>query len=65
MGKKNLGSIIDIDIYCINLPQEKNDGAAILTYLDSAHLKEKSIFFGLLKNEYLQQFNPEYDNEDI
>jgi uncharacterized protein (TIGR04255 family) len=62
MGKKNLGSIIDIDTYCVDLPESESNGPTILTYLNSAHLKEKTIFFGLLKNEYLKQFNPEYDN---
>lgn len=52
------GSVIDIDVYL------EEDGNTILgqfdNILEDAHNKEKELFFGLLKNDFLEKFNPEY-----
>lgn len=53
------GSILDID-----LVTSRTD---ILTNLDEviekAHSLEKRLFFGLLKDDFLKEFNPEYDGK--
>lgn len=51
-----MGSIIDIDTYREN----EIDFLNIKSLLDEAHLEEKKLFFTLLKEEFLQQLNPEY-----
>ncbi|GAI33293.1 unnamed protein product [marine sediment metagenome] len=57
-GNKKLGSIIDIDVYL------KENGNTIIDQFDSilkdAHIKEKELFFSLLKEDFLKEFNPEY-----
>jgi len=57
-GNKKLGSIIDIDVYL------KENGNTIIDQFDSilkdAHTKEKELFFSLLKEDFLKEFNPEY-----
>jgi uncharacterized protein (TIGR04255 family) len=52
------GSLIDIDIFCgENGTPLSNDIEAIL---EKAHNTEKTVFFGLLKAEFLNNLNPEY-----
>lgn len=54
-----LGSIIDIDTYKATdledffLNKEET--------INSGHLKEKELFFSLLKHEFLTSFNPQYE----
>lgn len=57
-GKVPLGSILDIDT-SINsdIPDIFDTGAALFR---DAHQAEKSVFFGLLKPEYVATLNPEY-----
>jgi uncharacterized protein (TIGR04255 family) len=55
------GSILDIDcLQVVNL-----DGApfypAVATYADHLHLKAKELFFSLLKPEFLEALDPEYE----
>jgi uncharacterized protein (TIGR04255 family) len=56
--KDNKGSIIDIDIYL----EDDNDIKLneIYNIAQDAHIKEKELFFYLLKDEYLKEFKPEY-----
>jgi uncharacterized protein (TIGR04255 family) len=50
------GSLVDIDVFL-----EKNiDVDKLDKLVDSAHSKEKELFFSLLKPEYLASLNPEY-----
>jgi len=55
---EKLGSIIDIDVY------REEDGKSIIEQFDrileEAHNTEKEIFFSSFKEEFLQNFNPEY-----
>ena len=52
------GSVIDIDTY---LQDENNNIFSNLTeLLEMGHKEEKQLFFKLLKDEFLQKFNPEY-----
>lgn len=57
-GNQKKGSIIDIDVYL------KENGNTIIDQFDSilenAHSKEKELFFSLLKENFLKEFNPEY-----
>jgi len=57
-GKETQGSLIDIDIFC------EENGNTIYDNLDDilekAHDAEKVIFFGLLKEAFLKELNPEY-----
>jgi uncharacterized protein (TIGR04255 family) len=52
------GSIIDIDTY---FQQDQGlDPSNIETLLEDGHLEEKTLFFKLLKDAFLQRLNPEY-----
>lgn len=52
------GSTIDVDIATEN--QEDLQISKIAERLEGAHLAEKTIFFGLLRHEYLKSLSPEY-----
>jgi len=54
------GSIINIATILKKDRQIIFDNDAISEFLESAHIKEKKIFFNLLKDEYLKKLNPEY-----
>lgn len=51
-------SVVDIDVILENL-HEKNI-SVVCEHLESAHNKEKQIFFKFLKPDYLATLNPEY-----
>ncbi|MGI0011225.1 MAG: TIGR04255 family protein [Nitrosopumilaceae archaeon] len=52
------GSLIDVDAY---IQDEKEiDFSNIESLLEEGHLEEKQLFFRLLKEDFLQKFNPEY-----
>jgi len=51
-------SLIDVDIVQANLNCQKID--ELFSTIDSLHIVEKKIFFGMLSDEYLQTLNPEY-----
>jgi len=53
-----IGSIIDIDTFLEKA--QTLTGDSIVTEIDRIHHLEKIIFFSLLKDEFLSQFNPEY-----
>lgn len=55
------GSIIDIDTFSDQL-SERGFFEEAEQLLDSAHRYEKSLFFGLLTDEFLDSLNPEYSN---
>lgn len=48
-----------IDIVCV-APKDSLQIEKIGTIIDTAHNKEKELFFSLVDEDYLQQFNPEY-----
>lgn len=52
----DLGSVIDIDTY----NEDEIDFSDIASLIEDGHLEEKKLFFGLLKDEFLHQLNPEY-----
>lgn len=52
------GSVIDIDTFCDY--NKEFDVASVMKEVDIIHIKEKTLFFSLLKSEFLKQFNPEY-----
>ncbi|MCG8310648.1 MAG: TIGR04255 family protein [Cytophagales bacterium] len=57
-NKKRVGSIIDIDTFKV---YKQIDFRKIYTKeIETAHLAEKEIFFGLLNNEFLQDLKPVY-----
>ena len=51
-------SFIDIDVIHENLP--KYNLNELFSIIESTHTKEKEIFFGLLKEDFLETLNPEY-----
>lgn len=54
------GSVIDIDVY----NSTPNDGSpnAFFEFLSTSHSKEKQLFFGLVKSDFLNTFNPKYSS---
>lgn len=52
------GSIIDIDTSC-EYNKDLN-ASSIMDEIELIHMKEKTLFFSLLKDEFLKQYNPEY-----
>lgn len=48
-----------IDIVCV-VPKNSLQIEKIGTVIDTAHNKEKELFFSLVDENYLKQFNPEY-----
>jgi uncharacterized protein (TIGR04255 family) len=56
-GATRQGSILDID----TVFQGRILPESIMVLLEEAHSKEKDLFYGLLKKEFLQTLNPEYD----
>jgi len=57
-NKDNKGSTIDIDVYFDENGETTLD--EITKVIESAHIKEKELFFELLNDEFLKEFNPEY-----
>jgi len=51
-------SIVDIDVIADNL--EISDLDQLLKTIEENHTKEKEIYFGMLKKDFLQSLNPEY-----
>jgi uncharacterized protein (TIGR04255 family) len=51
-------SIIDIDV--IKEPLEITNNDKLFEEIEDSHKKEKAIFFGMLKNEFLQTLKPQY-----
>jgi uncharacterized protein (TIGR04255 family) len=51
-------SVIDIDVIADRLSLESLDD--LLNVIDDTHLKEKEVYFGMLKDEFLKTLNPEY-----
>lgn len=51
-----IGSLIDVDTYI----QKEMDFFKIESFLEEGHIEEKKLFFKLLKNDFLEKFNPEY-----
>lgn len=57
LNRKVSGSTIDIDIVAEGNNVLLKD---IVGIIEKAHIAEKQLFFGILKEEYLAKFNPEY-----
>jgi uncharacterized protein (TIGR04255 family) len=51
-------SIIDIDVILDKL--DITDNSSLLANIDKVHLRQKELFFNLLKEEFLKTLNPEY-----
>ncbi len=51
-------SIVDIDV--IKQGFNEKEIKQIIKYIDNAHFTEKSVFFKLLKSDFLASLNPEY-----
>lgn len=59
---RQVGSIIDIDAF-VDQPQTRTSfEESINTFLETAHLAEKELFFDLLKPEFLKTLNPIYSD---
>lgn len=59
-GNKSFsGSVIDIDILC-NIKDSKLFLENYEEVIEKAHNKEKELFFSLLKDSFLEEFNPSY-----
>lgn len=56
-GKNTKGSSIDIDVIC---EEKLNDITCFEDIIISAHELEKKLFFSILQDDFLKQFNPEY-----
>lgn len=58
-GQTQEGSIIDIDVVAIDIPQEdiKNK---IIGLVEEGHYEEETLFFSLLEKSFLATLNPEY-----
>lgn len=52
-------SLVDIDVFN-TFPQHLYDVEHVLKTTSALHTIEKQVFFGILKDEYLQTLNPEY-----
>ena len=52
------GSLIDIDTYIQDEGCIKFSNVSDL--LEEGHTEEKKLFFNLLKDEFIQKYNPEY-----
>jgi uncharacterized protein (TIGR04255 family) len=51
------GLYIDIDASLTNLIKPNDE---VFSIIDSLHLEQKKLFFGLLKEEFIQTLNPKY-----
>ncbi|OGP14016.1 MAG: hypothetical protein A2052_06255 [Deltaproteobacteria bacterium GWA2_54_12] len=60
-AKKMTGSIIDIDVTLEDFGEDFFERKQSI--LNEAHLKEKELFFELLKPEFIKTLNPEYASE--
>jgi uncharacterized protein (TIGR04255 family) len=59
MGKPDKFSIIDIDVLSF-FDTPVNDREILLNIIDKSHFKQKTIFFSLLTEGFLNSLNPEY-----
>jgi len=59
--KIGIGSLIDIDCFVPDPPHRDFLDTEVSQFLQVAHQREKETFFSLLKDEFLQQFNPKYE----
>lgn len=59
IGKPDKFSIIDIDVLSF-FDTPVNDYEFVLNIIDKSHFKQKTIFFSLLKEEFLNSLHPEY-----
>ncbi len=57
-GKELRGSVIDIDTSLEHIDMDYSEG--INDIINSAHLEEKTLFFKLLKEEYIKTLTPRY-----
>lgn len=57
-SKVEFVSLIDVDV--INQEFEPCEFTQLLSFLDDLHSNQKTVFFGLLKEEFLKSLNPEY-----
>ena len=55
--KPMFGSVIDIDSF---VADPSGGFAAFDTFFETAHTDEKTLFFGMLKQDFLATLNPEY-----
>jgi len=53
-------SLIDIDVFNV-FAQGLYDAETVLKNTDHLHKIEKEVFFGMLKEEYIQSLNPKYN----
>ncbi|QTA79029.1 CHP04255 [Desulfonema limicola] len=56
-----LGSVIDIDTSLSDIKSNEDIISQIDSFLSEGHELCKELFFGLIKEDYLLQFNPKYD----
>ncbi len=52
------GSLVDIDTYTTNVPADVGDD--LYELIKHTREEEKSLFFNLLKSDFVEQFHPEY-----
>jgi uncharacterized protein (TIGR04255 family) len=53
-------SIMDIDVNCVLNESEIYPLESVFEHLNRLHTKEKSVFFGLMKPDFLASLNPSY-----
>jgi uncharacterized protein (TIGR04255 family) len=57
-GKVMEGSVVDIDTFCNTDLDNFFDNA--IHIIEEGHIEEKTVFFSLLREDFLQTLNPEY-----
>ena len=57
---ENVRQISTIDLDCIVFLEKLKTLDELVSFLDIAHLKEKELFFTLLREDFLKTLNPEY-----
>jgi uncharacterized protein (TIGR04255 family) len=62
--QKRVGSVIDIDSFVTEPDAAQGFEDALAEFLEKAHLAEKELFFGLLKEDFLATLNPTYAHAD-
>lgn len=60
LSQNDLGSLIDIDAFIDKIDCLLDD--RLLDIIDKAHMAEKALFFSILKAEFIETLNPEYND---
>jgi len=59
-GEDQTVSLMDIDVYYLNKEALNESFESLVGIVDSAHTKQKDLFFNLITQDFLTTLNPEY-----